>query len=167
MTAEQMTGVSSIVVAVTGLVTALGVIYVAVVQKRQGTAVKEVKAELKAVIPVVQDTATQLGVVHKIVNSGYLEDLRIGMVAAKTLAAFSPTLENTTLAEAATKKYNEHLLSQRQLEAAPPVVVRPTNSEAPVGTLQHAIDNVTELAQDTVESAEKTVEHAEKVPRKP
>lgn len=166
MTAEQMTGISAVVVAVTGLVTSLGVIVVAVLQKRQGTVVREVKAELKAVIPVVQDTATQLGVVHKIVNSGYLEDLRIGMVAARTLNALVPTLDNAALAEAATKKYNEHLLSQQVLEAAVPVVIKPTNSEAPAGSLQRAVDDASEVAQDTVDAAKETVKKTTQIPLK-
>lgn len=165
MTPEQMTGISAIVVAATGLVTSLGVVFVAIVQKRQGSVVKEVKKDLEQVKPIVQNTAAQLGVVHKIINSGYLEDLRVGMVAAKTLAAIQPTMENVTLAEVATKKYNEHLLSQVALEASPVPAIRPV----PVGqsgSLEHAIGELIVAAEETVESADKTVDVANKVPLK-
>jgi len=49
----------------------------------------------------------QLKSVHTLVNSGAIEQLRVGMISAKALATASPTPENAELARVAEDKYNQ------------------------------------------------------------
>lgn len=89
MSPEQITALGSLVAAGTGLVTAVGVIVVALMNKYQGK---------------------KLEVVHQLVNSGMEEQLRIGMVSATTLANLTKSINDIALAEAAKKKYEAHIL---------------------------------------------------------
>ena len=52
--------------------------------------------------------------VHTLVNSGSTEQLRIGMVSAKALAAITKDPEHVLLAEIAEKKYNDSVKKQEK-----------------------------------------------------
>lgn len=50
--------------------------------------------------------------IHKLTNGNMGEQLKIGMIAAQTLANTKPTVANKQLAKAATEKYQSHLASE-------------------------------------------------------
>lgn len=59
-----------------------------------------------------------VGQIHTLVNSQMGEQLRIGMVAARTLANVTKTKENNLLASEAEKKYADHQGKQATVDAA-------------------------------------------------
>jgi len=50
-------------------------------------------------------------------NSNFGDMLQVGMVAAKTLAETTGKVEHQALAEVATKRYDQHIANQLQLES--------------------------------------------------
>lgn len=90
-----------------GLGTGLGILFVAFMQVYMAWQARR--------MAVKQDA--KLEVVHTLVNSGMGEQLRIGMVSARTLANLQPSSENNEMAAQAEKKYLVHEASQAKADA--------------------------------------------------
>lgn len=90
-----MSELASVISACAGLVTAIGVIVVAVMQKRQGR--------------------TQ-AIIHELVNSSMGEQLRIGMVSARALAELTNSKHDKEMAAAAEAKYVAHEAKQKEAD---------------------------------------------------
>lgn len=87
MTPEKLTAFAAIIIAFTGLVTALGVIVV------------------------------KLNQVHKLVNSQYGDLLSVGLVSAKALYYKDPISDNKRLLDIAQHKFDEHVAKQALVDA--------------------------------------------------
>lgn len=131
MTPELFTACASLIAALTGLVTAAGVILVAIMNKRQ-TQKLDVQEE-------------KLDAVKHLVNSGMEEQLRLGMISANTLASVKRTAANIAMAKAATHKYEAHIRN-----ATMPSRVDGTR-------IGEAIIELKSAAEETSVSADKTV----------
>lgn len=82
MTTEQLTAIGGIVVACTGLATAIGVII------------------------------AKLNQVHKLVNSQYGDLLAVGLTSARALYSKDPISDNKRLLDIAQTKYDDHVAKQ-------------------------------------------------------
>ena len=71
-----------------------------------------------------EDTARKVEEVHKLTNGGMSDQLQIGMVAAKALAALTHLPEHLALAEIATKKYEAHVEALRLADIAAALAVK-------------------------------------------
>lgn len=65
----------------------------------------------------VLKSAKTVDVIHTLVNSQMGEQLRLGMVSAKTLASVKPSKANTQLALDAELKWRDHETKQAKVDA--------------------------------------------------
>jgi hypothetical protein len=86
-------------------------------QQKTSTAVATIVPVVASIAPVVQATAEKLEVVHKLTNSNLGEQLRIGAIAARTLAISSKLPEHVALAEVAENKVRLHEADQARVDA--------------------------------------------------
>lgn len=67
----------------------------------------------------IEKTAATVDIVHTLVNSQMGEQLRIGMVAARTLANVTKAPADMNLADEAERKYSDHQAKQAVVDAKP------------------------------------------------
>lgn len=103
--------------AITGLVTAAGVIYVALINKRAATeaarnGAKAVAAAENAAI-ATEKTHGEMKQVHRLVNSHLTEIMQDKKVALRRLANKTNDSEDIAAAEKAEKQFAERMLSEK------------------------------------------------------